>query len=246
MARKKSKRGFLKWVVTLLLLLSLAIFLALSLWLGPVVRRALERFGPEVLGAPIAVQDVSVAPHRGLVTLNGLTVGSPEGFKHPTVLEASSLQINFSLFSLLGDTIVVEDLLLEEPIITYERRKGRTSLQQLQRNAEANGQRMIEQLGSKFEKGGKRDFAIERLRIRNGKVRTRVPGLETYITLGLPDVEKRNIGGKGSDLGAAAREILGSINESAGDILSQAGHSLGDAADSLRDSFKDLGDKLLK
>ena len=246
MARNKSKRRLLKWVVAPLLLLSLAIFLTLTFLLGPMVRKALERFGPEVLGAPISVKDVSVAPHRGLVTLSGVTVGSPEGFKHPTVLEASSLQINFSLFSLLGDTIVVEDLLLEEPVITYERRKGRTSLQQLQRNAEASAQRLIEQLGSKPDKGSSRSFAIERLRIRNGKVRTKVPGLETYVTLGLPDVEKRNIGGKGSDLGAAAREIFGSINESAGDILSQAGHSLGDAADSLRDTFKDLGDKLLK
>ena len=139
MAKKKKKKSFLKrWLMAAagaLFLFLLCLFLVGVIWLKPLVKKAIETYGPEVLGADVQVEDVSIGFLSGTAKVQGLVVGSPEGYKEPLAINAPELNINLRLSSLMSDTVVIEDLLLKSPVITYEKRKGVTSLVKLQQNA---------------------------------------------------------------------------------------------------------------
>lgn len=235
-----------KWVLFLAGLLLLA-FTALTLvamfWLGPLAQKAVEKYGPEVLGAEVRVEDVSVGILRGVVKIKGLYVGNPQGFSQPSALEVGNFQLNMQLASLRTDTIVIDDVLIDEPLVTYERSKGEVNLKQLMANAQAYADKLS---GGEQDKAADDEPAkkvlIKRLRIRNGQVRTKLPGLPP-VTLKLPDVEKHNIGGasEGTNYGQAARDVLGSLSDGASDVVKGAGDKIRKAAEEALKVGKEVG-----
>ena len=68
--------------VVLLVLVVIAVIL-LVLNLGKVVKIGVEKGGSLVLDVPVTLDDASVSILKGSAGLDGLKLGSPEGFKAP-------------------------------------------------------------------------------------------------------------------------------------------------------------------
>lgn len=246
MARKRKRlitRLFL-FLVGLLFLVLFTVLLAGVIWVGPAVKKAVEVYGPEALRAPVKVGDVSAGFLRGAVKVQNLVIGNPEGYREPVAIDARALRIRLRLRSLFSDTVVIEEILLDDPVITYEKRNGVTNLTQLQRNA------MIwaDSLSSKEADEPSRKVVIERFRIRNGTLRVKLPHLPA-VPIQLPDIERRNIGGKGSDgqnFGHAAKDLLGSLQLNASDAVADAGDAIEKTAKDALKAGKDFGGKALK
>lgn len=198
---------------------------AASMWLGRGVKAAVERYGPGIVGAPVTVGAVALAPWSGRGTITNLVIGNPPGFKGAHALSVGSVEIQLKLASLLSDTIVVESVVVREPEILYELGGGGSNLSRLQRNAEGAKGRDSASPGSS---GGGKSLLIKELSVTGGQV-----GLQG-VKLPLPGVRMSGLGGKGRSPAQAVSEALAAIAGSAGKAASGlGGKALGDAASSV-------------
>lgn len=248
MARKKrKKKGSFKRRLMVLgavcVLFLLLVFVAITVWLKPLIRKGVETYGPDIVDAELKVDEVTIGPYRGLADIKGLVVGNPEGFKEPTAIDAKSVEVRLRLRSLLTDTVVIKEILIEEPVITYEKGQGSDNLRHLQKNA----MEWAKSLSSGDSESSKK-VVIERFRVRNGTLRVKLPGLPA-VPVRLADIERRNIGGESSDVmnfGQATEDLLGSLHLNASDAVAKAGDSIEKAGKEALESGKDLGDKAIK
>lgn len=101
------------------------------------LRTAVERHGPEVLGAPVSLAGVSFAPLSGQAGFEGLAIGNPEGFSDAEALRLGNFGITLKPMSLFSDVIEIPEIRIESPRIRIEPGRGGTNLQALQRNVAA-------------------------------------------------------------------------------------------------------------
>ena len=154
------------------------------------LRAAVERHGPEVLGAPVSLAGVSFAPFSGQAGFDGLAIGNPEGFTEAEALRLGAFSIKLEPMSLFSDVIEIPEIAISSPRIRIEPGRGGTNLQALQRNVAAFA-------GPQEEA----ETAPTPVRIAD----LRVTGAQVVVgagpigfsdqTLSLPDIHLENLGG---------------------------------------------------
>lgn len=246
MARKRKSLvvRLILFLAGLLVVLFLTVFVAGLVWLGPLVERVVERHGPEALKAGVSVDEVDAGLLRGVVKARGLVIGNPQGYREPSAIDAKEVVIRLRMRSLFSDTVVIEDILLEAPVITYEKQRGVTNLTRLQDNALAWAQL----LSDKEADEPSRKVIIQRFRIRNGTLRVKLPHLPA-VPVKLADIERRNIGGdsgEGQNFGHAARDVLTSLQVNASGVVEGAGAAIEKAATDALAAGKEVGRDALK
>ena len=105
----------------------------LMLFLGNIVKGALETFGPKVIGVPVHVETVRVNPLTGMVYVRALSIGNPEGFNTPTLMTLDEFKLDLSFASLFTDTLVIKRVLVEGPEVTYEKSLTSSNIETLQK-----------------------------------------------------------------------------------------------------------------
>lgn len=222
----------IKAVVVLVAVLGVVAAGALSMRLGRAVKLALETFGPRIVGAPVTVGSVGLAPWSGKGMISNLVIGNPPGFSGAKALSVGSVEVKLRLSSLMTDTIVVESVVVRNPEIFYELAGGGSNIARLQRNAE--GAQGKDAAAPKAE-GGSKSLMIKDLLVSGGQVGLAAPALGApAVRIPLPEVHLTNLGGKGRSPAQAVSETLAAIAGSAGQAASGAGaKALGDAAKSL-------------
>ena len=116
------------------------LLLVLQYALGPIVKTTAEQLGPKVLGTRVDVTNAHMRILSGLVKLDGVVVGPPEGFD-ANVFEMQNLRVDLDTASLLGgadDPIVIRDITIEGPFVTYELKGIRDNLHKLLSNLGAD------------------------------------------------------------------------------------------------------------
>lgn len=115
-------------------LIGVAALLCIHLWLGTIVKAAIEQVGPTITKTTIKLDRVDVSPLQGLVELKGLEVGNPSGYKSPTAMKLGTALLRMNVFSVLSKTIVVDEILVEAPEITVEGGPSKNNLLAIQDN----------------------------------------------------------------------------------------------------------------
>lgn len=218
--------------------------------MGPAMQKTIESIGPEIIGAPVTMEKLRIYPLTGTIRLTGLVIGNPDGFATDHVLSLTHLKIHVAMTSLRSDTIIVKEILFDAPEFTYEKRMNTDNITVIRDNIKDYANRWettkaepkpATPTQGKPEKGGKK-VIIERLLLRDGWVKAKVPYLPT-APVPLPDIEKSDIGKKtgGTTWSAAAEEIISilddailevvaSLGSAAGGIIKETGKALGEAA----------------
>ena len=140
-SESKKKRGP-RWPR---ILVGLVVFLALLLAvvqyaLGPIVRTTAEKLGPSVLGTRVDVTNAHMRVLSGLVRMEGVVVGPPEGFD-ANVFEMQNFRVDLDTASLFGgadEPILIRDITIEGPFVTYELKGIRDNLHKLLSNLGAD------------------------------------------------------------------------------------------------------------
>jgi uncharacterized protein involved in outer membrane biogenesis len=254
-------KKLLKIILGLLAVIVIAVVCLVLFWLGPTVKKAVETVGPKALGTEVTIEKLRIFPLRGIVAMDGLFIGNPEGFANPSAVELKEFKIVVSLGSLLTDTIIVKEILIDSPTFTYERKLKTDNIKVLQKNVaaftakeaaeEAIEEQEIEQekvAGKESDDKPAKKVVIKRLSIINGKVNAKLSALPT-VPISLPNIEKNNIGEKrggiswsqaGKEIGTTIYDgILGavsSLGNVAGDTLKGAGGTAKDAGGAVMDS----------
>jgi hypothetical protein len=223
-----------------LVLFGLLIIIAMAL--GPITETVLRSGLPKVLRTEVQVGQVTLNPFKGLLLIDTLAIGMPDEFEGDTTFQLETLALNIRLSSLFSDQLEIQQLLIDRPIITYERKLEQDNIDQLKENAEAffatAGQ--IKQQGPTPE-AEKKAVTIDHLLVRDGFINAKV-GLLPAITLPLPIIDKTDIGKGDMDLADVGSELLGLLQETIVEALAKI--DVGDAQTLLQETGAKTGENL--
>ena len=240
------------FAITLVTIIALFLFF----WLGPTVKKTVERIGPQALGTEVTVGNIRIDPLRGTIHIQNLYIGNPEGFTNPSAIELKSCKVVIDLQSLRTDTIVIKEIRIENPEFTYERKLQTDNFKELQKNVEAytaknaggetQGEKEKGADGASSETAAKK-VIIERLIVIDGKVNAKISALPT-APIPLPGIEKTDIGKDdgGASWGEAGKEVLSVIYGSILEAVTNIGGMTGDVIKSAGNSVTDAGSSFLE
>ena len=190
-----------------ILILIVAVVVVIYMSLNSIIRSAVETYGPQVTKTEVKLGGVNVSPFTGSASLSNLLIGNPQGYKAPSAFKLGALRMSVDVGSLRSDKVVIRDLVITAPEITYEPGPGGNNLQVIQKNAQAFSGGGGKKAEGAQAKGGETKVVIDRLRVEKPKLLVNAPQLQREaLTLELPDIEMKDIGKKGD--GASFAEVV--------------------------------------
>jgi len=228
---------------------------AVFLSLNSIVRTAVETVGPQITGTDVRLAKVDISPFSGRVILEGMFIGSPAGFKAPSVFELNKITVGLEPRSVLTDTIVIDEIVVVAPKITFEGQMSGSNIGALLDNVESftGGGTTEEQPAAPAQPqeskptsaGGGKKVIINRFVLKGAEVTLAATMLGGKgVTLPLPDIELTDIGKKsnGATAQEVVRQVLASINEAVMKAVSSSDALLKGGIDTVKDMGKGLGD----
>lgn len=248
-------------VVALIIVVGVAVYFLFSN-LDSIVKAAVEKYGTAATQADVRLDTVKLSITSGEGMLSGLSVGNPKGFATPHSFVLGSIDVKLDTSSITGSgPIVIKEVNIEKPQVTYERNESTSNLETIQKNAMAYGgmsggaqagktggsQPTPASTGGSDQ--GSRKFVINDLYVRDGQVAVSSTLLQgKTLSSGLPTIHLTNIG---KDKGGAtpaeiAQQVIGAISNAAAkvgsaDLEKAVKGMVGDKLKGVAPS--DLGDK---
>ena len=213
------------------------------------IEAAAEELLTEAVGTEVAIASVDVALTKGEMTIRGLTVANPEGFRTEHAFEADEVRVAVELGTLLEDTVVVREITVEKPLVTYELGPGGSNLQAIRQN--------VGSVAGSGEASSRdtptRQILVEDLYIRDGRVAASAVFLKGKSwKVPLPDIHLENISSAGggiatadviekvtSELLANARRSVAPIRELAGEVGDRITAGAGKVLESVKQELEE-------
>jgi len=223
--------------------------LVLTFTLGSIVTKGVNTFAPKITGTKVTLDHTGISPFTGSCTLSGLFVGNPEGWKSDKAFYMGKIHVSVAPLSVLGDHIVIKEILIDSPEFVYETKIVSSNIKDLLNNIEKSVGGSSDKSATPTTKSGKPlKFEIKSFRLQNAKVTLGVG--PTALTLPMPPIVLTDLGTKEGGITpdqAAAKvvtNILGgivsSVAQSALKIGSAGGATATDAASGAVKSIKNL------
>jgi hypothetical protein len=206
--------------------------------LDSIVKKAIETVGSEVAGTNVTVSSVKISLSEGKGTISGLSIANPKGFSNEAAFRLGEISLALDTGSLAKDPVVVKEIVVAAPAVTYEITAGGSNLDALQKNvasfAARHGGKGEAKAEPKAADGG-RKLVVDRLAITAGQVKLAaggLPGANTTAKLG--DIVLTGIGrdGGGATPAQVAERVL--------DVLVKSSLK---SATSLNNVIGEVGDK---
>ncbi|MBT3360060.1 MAG: hypothetical protein HN403_10580 [Rhodospirillales bacterium] len=217
------------------------------LWsnIGEIIKSAVEKFGTEILKAEVTLNEVDISTTSGAGALKGLNIGNPSGFETDKAFSLGLVSVKMDTGTITSDTIVIKEIVVQAPDITYEIGSGGSNLDKLKENADAyvkvaSGGGGGSSSSSADSADGKK-LIIEHLYIREAKMNvsaTFLGGKKFGATL--PEIHLTDIGKEdnGAGPGEIADQVISAITDSATGALS--GIDFGDMAGKVTEQLGDI------
>lgn len=242
-----------KLLIILGCLLALVVVAAVvaSFFLGSIVTKGVNTFAPKITGTPVTLESARISPLSGAGTLNGLFVGNPEGWTGDKAFSFAKVHVSVQPMSLLGDHIVVKEVLIDAPEFVYETKFVSSNIKDLLANIEKNtgGPAPAEQPVTKDGKPLK--FEVKSFRLQNAKVTLGVG--PTAVTVPMPPIVLTDLGTKEGGITAdqlaskVVTNILGNIGKAVASSALEVGGAAGSAAtDAASGAAKKAGEGIKK
>jgi uncharacterized protein involved in outer membrane biogenesis len=237
----------LKKILSIGLLLIVVIAVGVITFASHVVKNAVNRIGPAVLGVPVAVEHVRAYPVRGDIHIRGLIIGNPEGFKTDQLFSMGELNVDLSVKSILTDTIIIRKIEVVAPEISYEMTLRGSNIGALQESlagekSETNETETAEEKPVEAAPGKK--LIIENFIISDGKVKLSLPGMMgTAVPLPLPGIHLTDIGKEeqGASVTDVVGKIFGAVFSAVTQVVTSSGKLVGDGAKLIGDGAMAVG-----
>ena len=240
------KRSLVVGGSAVLTLAVLAIVAAVVLMsnIGALIKTAVEKYGTEAFQAKVTLADADVSLKSGQGQLKGLVVGNPQGFNTASALRFGEVKVTLDTARTTQDVIVLKEVLIAAPAVTYEIASGGSNFDALQKNAQAYARKMGAGGAKKDDKKGEGPkLIIDNLIIREGQVGVSHAALKgRQFDVPLPAIHLKDIGRekKGAAPQEVAEQVMSSISRSAkgavgtlnlDKVLSDAGRAAKGAAE---------------
>lgn len=110
----------LKKIIIALVVVVLLLAAGSFVFMNTAVKKGVETFVPKMTGTSVEVGGVKLSPFTGKGEISDLVIGNPEGYETPSSFKLTSVKIHLSPMSLLSDEIVIHDIVIDGPEVTYE------------------------------------------------------------------------------------------------------------------------------
>ena len=239
---KPGKAGkIIKIAALALVILIVALVAAFGLFGGPIIKNAVNTAGPKLMGVDVKLQDVSFSPLSGRIALKGLHVGNPEGFKTPGMIDIGLLDVDLDASSLFKKVIVISEIRIEAPEITFEKSLKTSNFGQLMEQLDAGAEKAEEKeeaadTAKPAGDGKGKKVVIRKLTISGAMVNMSISLMGgKAVPLPLPTITMSDIGGDGSEAGGvtfaeAIRNIFTAIFKGVSDTVAGGGKLAVDGA----------------
>jgi len=210
-------------IVAAVAALAVVALVAAGVWLylslDHVVKRAIEKYVPEILQATVELDEVRLSPADGAGTLRGLRIGNPQGFRAPHAATVGTIALAVDPTTIVKDVVRVRRIAVERPSITYEPGARGSNFDVLQRN-------VARYAGAGGEAKAGRKLIVESLTIRGARV-TYAPQVgrgTATISFDLPDIQLRNVGKErgGVTPGELAKIIVDALAARIAEVMARA------------------------
>ncbi len=206
--------------------------------LDSIVKRVVESEGSDATGTNVSLGGVELDLVGGKVVFSDLTVANPEGFKSDFAFSLASVSITVDTETLAKDVIVIKEIVIDKPVVSYELVDGSSNLDQIKKNvgggAPASDEEAADYSGPKF--------IIEKVRFTGGTVNVSSEGVvEKDMSTELAAFTLSDIGKAkgGATPGEIATELTKALTGSALDAVAKEGVKglLDKAGDKLKGLF---------
>ena len=229
-----------------------------GLMLNALVKGGVETMGPQILGVPVTLEDVDIVLLSGTSVQAGLTqlvVNNPAGYETAYAVSLPEIRVQVDRNSLLTDTVIVEEVLLVAPAITFEWSLQGSNLgaihENVKRTTRAGPDDDDEEKGTKHEEDEEFDKTvhIKKVMVKDAMINVSFTGgTGEVIRLPLPDLELRDIGkpSGGVTFPQASAVIFDEIYNAILKAVMQSGMLIPQGVEQLGKSVGKMGKELLQ
>ena len=152
-------------IVAISIVVLLAIALGIAYYssgkIDAYVKTAIEKYGSESLGTKVSVGEVNISLLQTTATITNLEIANPPGFDDPIAFKAGLIEIALNTKESKLDSVVIDRILLNSPMVFYIKTKQTDNLSRLQDQAT----RSTKDSQSSDKPGGSKDKGREQPRI---------------------------------------------------------------------------------
>jgi len=204
MAMKKGVKIGLFVLIGIVVLVALVGGIVVSNLSG-IVKAGVEKGGTMVLKVDTTLDKASVSLLAGSVGLDGLRLGSPEGFSAEHMFSLDHASTDVALPSLRASKIQIEEVVVDGADITLEFSKFKSNYGKLLKQLESD-KKEEKKADEPLDAASKKRFQVDRIVFKNSKIHIAgIPAIKQG-TVPLPSVEIKNLG-TGED-GITTREMV--------------------------------------
>jgi uncharacterized protein involved in outer membrane biogenesis len=210
-----------KWIFiglgAIVILLIVVVVVGISK-LGPLVKMAVNTYGPKITNTELRVDDVGISLFSAEAKLKKFFLGNPKGFKSPSAMKVGSIYVDVDQGSIAKNPIIINRIEVVEPEITYEKRGKTDNFQSILNNVQKNVPQKESAKKESAKEGPGKQLIINDFIVKKGKVNLAVAMAggalgEHEIKTNLPDIHLKDIGKKkgGASAAEVAREIVAAL-----------------------------------
>ncbi len=251
-------KKILKIVAIIVVSVLLVAYLVLMFATGTIVRNVAKSYAPKYLGCDVHIEDVSISWLLNGVTVTGVKVGNPEGFKTDSSFKLDSFVFDLDAMSVFTDTIVVNKVIIDGAKVTYEQGLTSTNLGTIYENLKSatapTAEVPIHPTPEEAEEkevatsGGKK-VIIKLFEFKNAEASlsaTLLGGSEVSIPMANIKLENIGEGSDGASLAEVASEMYNEVLGGVTKVMSISGDGFNKAGDSIKKGAGDAGDAIKK
>lgn len=211
-------------LIGLVIVLVVGAFVYLLSNAGDIVEQVIESQGPKLTRTNVTLGEADIRIREGRGELKDLIVANPEGYTAPNALHAQNLALQIEPQSVVGDVIVVKELLVEGVTVTAEQQGMTTNLQELLKavqQAAAGPEQPTQEDGQSDIR-----LMVEKVRFADNRLNLITEQHGEYA-VELPPLELENLGNKQQGLTpaqlgkAVLQPVLAQARDAAQDRLEQ-------------------------
>ncbi|UCH79916.1 MAG: AsmA family protein [Nitrospiraceae bacterium] len=231
----------MKKVLIAIPILIIVIIVALSFSLNSIIKKGVETVGPNALGADVRLKDVSMSLLSGKGALKGLFIGNPQGFKSDSAFQLGEVRLALDVQSVFSDKIIIDEVYIDGPDITYEKGIKGDNIRALLKNIESfsgAAQKTGQDKESKEAAASETKVQISNFIVKNGKINMSMSALQgEKLSFALPDIHLKDIGKEkdGTTISKALKEVFAVVNKN---IITASAGSLKDIGGTVEKTVK--------
>lgn len=230
----------------------IAIIVLAILNLGSIIKTATETYGPRITKTEVRLGSADISILSGSGSLNKFVLGNPEGFTMPNALTCDTIWIKVVKESLTTDTIVIEEIIVDGPVVSYEKRGNADNFQTILNNIKQTVASEKKATPAEQENtGSEKSIQINNFIVKNGHINLGGSLLDAFgadqgVGIAMPNIHMKDIGKDKKITPAEAfalvlAEMTSGVTGTVTQLARQLSETLGKAVGGVGEGAKSLG-----